>query len=101
MSGKGNGPPWSISASVPWPSTGSSSSRTHGSPLAGSMSPLSTVGDDPGPVVALDVGSSAPSVMVSPSWSKVHLMKKDVAMIVTKVMTTALMVAGSTSHRRA
>jgi hypothetical protein len=30
--------------------------------------------------------------MVSPSWSKVHLTKKDVAMIVTKTMTTVLTV---------
>ena len=42
--------------------------------------------------VALRVGSSPPSVMVSPSWSTVHLMKNDVAMIVTNVMTTALTV---------
>src|SRR6187551_365131 len=35
------------------------------------------------------------SVMVSPSWSKVHLMNNDVAMIVRNVMTTALMVVRS------
>ena len=31
-------------------------------------------------------------VIVSPSWSKVHLMKNDVAMIVAKTMATALTV---------
>ena len=58
------------------------------------MSPVSTVGDDPGSVlvVAVGVGSSPNSVMVSPSWSTVHLMKKDVTMIVANAMTTALMV---------
>ncbi len=87
-----------MSASVPWASTGSSSSSTHGSPLSGSVSPLSTssspsTGTD---ATADGVGSSLSNrTMVSPSWSAVNLMKNDVTMIVRKVKATILTVCRS------